>query len=320
MWLSVLPSLSSRMTGASASSALRGVDDDRQRLVLDVDQLERVARGVAVVGDDEGDLLALEAHLVGGQHGLRVGRQRRHPGQAQPLEVLAGDRPRAPSGAAARAEVSIETMRACASGLRSTAPCSMPGQRDVVDVVALAADEARVLLALAAGRSRSGAPRRRPSVAASCALGSRAPRARPPSGPPRRCSCSPCSGRSGRRSRRGSRRRSGAGCASSSARAVSIMPGVQKPHCRPCSSMKPCCTGSSAPSRSRPSTVRTSWPSAIAASMVHDLTGSPSIEHDAGAAVGRVAAPVGAGQPERVAQEVDEQRARLDVARDAPRR
>ena len=39
-------------------------------------------------------------------------------------------------------------------------------------------------------------------------------------------------------------------------------------------------------------------------------------QHDAGAAVGRVAAPVGAGQAERLADEVDEQQARLDVARD----
>ncbi len=64
---------------------------DRQRLVLDVDQLERVARGVVVVGDDERHLLALEADLVGRQHGLRVGRQRRHPREALRLEVLAGD-------------------------------------------------------------------------------------------------------------------------------------------------------------------------------------------------------------------------------------
>ena len=126
MWLSVLPSMSSRMTGASGSSALRGVDHGRQRLVLDVDQLERVARGVAVVGDDERDLLALEAHLVGGQHGLDVVRQRRHPGQAQRLEVLAGD-DGVTFGCASAADVSIETMRAWASGLRRIAPCSIPG-------------------------------------------------------------------------------------------------------------------------------------------------------------------------------------------------
>ena len=65
---------------------LAGVDHRSQRLVLDVDQLERVAGRVAVLGDDERDLLALEAHLVGGQHGLHVVGQRRHPRQPQRLE------------------------------------------------------------------------------------------------------------------------------------------------------------------------------------------------------------------------------------------
>ena len=73
------------MTGASGVERLAGVDDRRQRLVLDVDQLERVAGGVAVLGDDERDLLALEAHLVGGEHGLHVVGQRRHPRQAERL-------------------------------------------------------------------------------------------------------------------------------------------------------------------------------------------------------------------------------------------
>ena len=59
---------------------------------------------------------------------------------------------------------------------------------------------------------------------------------------------------------------------------MSIMPGVQKPHCRPCSFMNPCCTGSSTPPTSMPSTVRISRPEAIAASTVQLLTGSLSIQ------------------------------------------
>ena len=69
----------------------------------------------------------------------------------------------------------------------------------------------------------------------------------------------------------------GSGFSSSSARAVISIPGVQKPHCSACSSWKPCWTGSSSPSVSSDSTVRISWPSHIAASVVHDLTGLPSI-------------------------------------------
>src|SRR3954452_736695 len=56
-----------------------------------------------------------------------------------------------------------------------------------------------------------------------------------------------------------------------------IIAGVQKPHWRPCSSMKPCWTGSSPSAVSMSSIVRTSWPEVMAASVVHDLTGSPSI-------------------------------------------
>ena len=55
------------------------------------------------------------------------------------------------------------------------------------------------------------------------------------------------------------------------------MPGVQKPHCRPCSLRNACCTGCSSPSGpASPSAVTTSCPSAWAASTVHDFTDSPS--------------------------------------------
>src|ERR1700694_2143138 len=60
-------------------------------------------------------------------------------------------------------------------------------------------------------------------------------------------------------------------------RAHIIIPGVQKPHWRPCSSMKPCWMGSRSPLLASPSTVRISRPSAIAASTVQDLTASPSM-------------------------------------------
>ena len=68
----------------------------------------------------------------------------------------------------------------------------------------------------------------------------------------------------------------GSGLRSSRARAVMSIPGVQNPHWTPWQAMNPRCTMSSSPWRSRSSTVRTSWPPAIAASTVHDFTGSPS--------------------------------------------
>ena len=55
------------------------------------------------------------------------------------------------------------------------------------------------------------------------------------------------------------------------------MPGVQKPHCSPCSARNASCTGCIAPpSPARPSTVSTVRPSACAASTVQDFTDSPS--------------------------------------------
>ena len=49
--------------------------------------------------------------------------------------------------------------------------------------------------------------------------------------------------------------------------------------------------------------------------MVQDLTRLAVDMHDAGAALGGVAADMGAGQPQILAQELDQQRARLDIAR-----
>ena len=53
--------------------------DGREHLVVDVDELERVLGDVGIGRDDRRDLLALEPHLVGGEHRLGVARQRRHP-------------------------------------------------------------------------------------------------------------------------------------------------------------------------------------------------------------------------------------------------
>ncbi len=70
---------------------LLGVDDRRQRVVLDDDRLDGVLGDVGVVGDDAGDLLALETDLVGRQHGLGVVRQGGHPRQVVLGGHLTGD-------------------------------------------------------------------------------------------------------------------------------------------------------------------------------------------------------------------------------------
>ncbi len=93
--------------------------------------------------------------------------------------------------------------------------------------------------------------------------------------------------------------------------------------CRACSSRtagradprSACCSGCSVPPCASPSTVRISWPSACTANIVQDFTARVAVhDDDAAAAARRVAADVRAGQPAVFAQEVREQRPRLDVA------
>ena len=161
---------------------LARVDDRRQRLVLDVDQRERVAGDVLVDGDHERHLLPLEADLVAREHRLRVVGDRRHPGQAQRLEVLGGD-DRRDAGMRERARgVDREDLGV---GVRAAQHHAVhhPGQADVVEVGALAADEARVLLALQAAEADRPLGRVVSTVAMLTPPVSSRPRARPPSAP-----------------------------------------------------------------------------------------------------------------------------------------
>ena len=128
-----------------AERLLRG-GHRRQRLVVDLDQCHGVLGDVAGVGDDRGDLLSLEAHLVGGQHGLGVAAQSRHPGELVLGQELTGDhgddtgeRRRRTGVDAADARVRVGAAQDC--------HVEHAGQHHVVDVGAPAADEACVLLA-----------------------------------------------------------------------------------------------------------------------------------------------------------------------------
>ena len=133
-------------------------------------------------------------------------------------------------------------------------------------------------------------------------------------GRPRRCSGSPCSGRGCPRGRGGSRPRVGFGLRLQQvARRSGSCPACRSRTAGRASPRRPSWSGWSLPSSARPSIVVIAAPSAWTASRVHDLTASPSSEHGAGAALARVAADVGAGQAQRLAQVVDEQEARLDL-------
>ena len=125
---------------------LLGVDDRWKDVVLDLDQFQCVARRVLVLGDHESHLLALEPHLVGGQDGGSVVRERRHPRQAERLEDRARDhglhlRVSLGRGGIDRLDVGV--------GDRAAQDRAVQHARHVhvVDVVALATQEASVFLA-----------------------------------------------------------------------------------------------------------------------------------------------------------------------------
>ena len=89
-------------------------------------------------------------------------------------------------------------------------------------------------------------------------------------------------------------------------------PGVQKPHCMASASTKACCSGESDSGVPSPSTVVISWPSASAASIRQDLTGSPSsstVQRAAGAAITDL---LRAGEVEVIAQRREQRHPRLD--------
>ena len=132
--------------GVGGQRELR-VDDGWERVVLDVDELERVPRDVRALGHHAGDLLALEPHLVGGEHGLRVTRQCGHPGESVRGERLAGhDSDDAGERLGGRCvDVHDAGVRELAAQEREV---QHPGEGDVLDVLAAALDEAVVLFAL----------------------------------------------------------------------------------------------------------------------------------------------------------------------------
>ena len=111
---------------------LLGVGDHRQRVVLDDDVLGRVDHRVAVIADHERDRVADVLDLVLGQRPVigRVDRRLRAAptpsAGAPPCRDPRSCRPPQTPSRALAAEVSIETIFACASGERTNAAHSWP--------------------------------------------------------------------------------------------------------------------------------------------------------------------------------------------------
>ena len=125
---------------------LLGIHYRFQRFVVDFDEFEGIAGDVFGVGDDERHLLMLETNLVGGQHGLHVRGQCRHPGQTQGGQGLAGDH-RVHTREGGRRRGIDGPDPSVRIGTPQDRRVQHPGHRHVIDVIALPAKESRVLLA-----------------------------------------------------------------------------------------------------------------------------------------------------------------------------
>ena len=193
---------------------LAGVDHGRQRVVVDLDQLQRVAGRVLVGRDHARDLLVLEAHLVAGQDGLRVVGDRRHPREAERLQVLGRDhrgdvRGRERGAGVDRVDLRVRERAAQDRGVEH------PGRRMSSRYVPLPrmkrASSLRLSRPKPIGRSSIAVIAVPPCNPPGWLPPPRTPLLGRPIALPRRCSCSPCSGRSRRRSPSGFRARTGRG-------------------------------------------------------------------------------------------------------------
>ena len=122
------------------------IDDGRQFFVLHFDRRHAVRGRIAVAGNHHGDFLHLEADLLVGQHRLHVAADRRHPGEVDRLEIVRDQhrnnaRHGQGLGLVDRLDVGMGV------GTAHDRPEQHARELDVVDISALASNEARVFLA-----------------------------------------------------------------------------------------------------------------------------------------------------------------------------
>ena len=172
--------------------------------------------------------------------------------------------------------MSIATTRACACGLRSVWPQSIPAALRSLEYAnspcTFGGPSGRRTALADAARARAASASR--SRSTSCL--------RPRPAPRRRSSGSRCSGRDCRRAPRGSRRPSGSACDRAGRRSRRSGPACRTRTARRRRRRTPPARGAARRSSATPSTVTTSCPSACAARTRHEQTSVPSssTEHD----------------------------------------
>jgi hypothetical protein len=122
------------------------VDDRGQLLVVDFDRIRAIRRTITVAGDHHRDLLQLKANLLAGEHRLHVAADRRHPVELDRLQIV-GDEDRDDARHRERLGLVDRLDARMGIGTAHDRAEQHARQLDVVDIRALAADEAGILLA-----------------------------------------------------------------------------------------------------------------------------------------------------------------------------
>ena len=127
---------------------LHRIDQNRQFLIVDVDQIGAVGGDIAVGRNDEGDFLVLVEDAILREYGLNVPGKRRHVMKAERLQVGGGqNRQHAGKRLGPRSVDRLDL--GMAVGRTGKVAVDHPGQFEIVDIVALALNEPDVLDALA---------------------------------------------------------------------------------------------------------------------------------------------------------------------------
>ena len=123
------------------------VDDDGQRIVVNLHCIDSIGRHVARGSEHGRYFLSLIHDFLDRQYHLRIGHQRRHPVKVVLGEILAGD-DRGHAGNGQRfGRIDIRDLRVSVRAAHDV-EVEHIRQHDVIDVVPLASQEARVLFAL----------------------------------------------------------------------------------------------------------------------------------------------------------------------------
>ena len=216
--------------------SLERIDDHRQRLVVHLDRLHTIGRDVSVRGEHRRDFLGLIHHFLYRQNHLGVGHERRHPVKIVFGEILTRDHGQHSRYGQGFSGIDFGDLGVSIRASHDVQP-DHPRKPNIIDIIPLTADKARILLALYR-MTHSADFRTCFGHFSSSRLGSLSQLLR---GILNRLHDIHVTRAAAQVARDRKRISSSLGLGFSFNRAtlVIIMPGVQKPHCSPCSCQNP---------------------------------------------------------------------------------